>query len=479
MSPDTLPQLLATLLRLPRLEAAQLRELIQHFPDPHAAAQEMVRRGWITREQFSSLFPDARQRPTPQGMMLVGFGDGESPPAADGDDWGLTLSDDEDRAGVPPGAERARPDADGEDWTLPLSDEEMRPEPETVEVVPVLSGAASRPQFGWDVPVPLVAGGNEARRRQSDTDRLPRRRLGWASKGLLMSTVFLGSLFAGLPFFRANSTVPPVARQDSREANAGDPAGAVDVPPVPQVVPVNDAKQRENLPNGTGRNARPAAPEEAEAPVTAEAPPRAKDVRPKPTASLYDRVRQVVLENRTEETERLGIGDFAYQDVPDDGSILVGMGVSYAPFFNHQIIKSVQPIYQRPDGTRYEGRICGTPTGVGERVVAREGYAVGGAAITGGLGIDGMQLTFMEIGADGLNPDRSYLSKWLGGHGGSGARTYVNDGRPIIGVAGMLSDNFHSPAFCMCLVTTQPGALADVLRERSTRPTTLQGKSPR
>ena len=115
-------------------------------------------------------------------------------------------------------------------------------------------------------------------------------------------------------------------------------------------------------------NAQPAVPVAAKAPVTAQAPLTAKapapsnDAQPKSTASLYDRVRQVVLENKTEETERLGMGDFAYQDVPDDGSILVGMGVSYAPFLNHQIIKSVYPIYQRPDGTRYNGPICGTPT---------------------------------------------------------------------------------------------------------------------
>jgi hypothetical protein len=39
MLPDALPQLIETLLRLPHLEAAQLRELMQHLPDPQAAAQ--------------------------------------------------------------------------------------------------------------------------------------------------------------------------------------------------------------------------------------------------------------------------------------------------------------------------------------------------------------------------------------------------------------------------------------------------------
>jgi hypothetical protein len=137
------------------------------------------------------------------------------------------------------------------------------------------------------------------------------------------------------------------------------------------------------------------------------------------------------------------------------------MEVTYAPFFTHYVIKSVRPIYEDADGRRYDGPVCGVPTGVGERVVAREGYAIGGAAIHSGMGINGMQLIFMEIGADRLNPARTYLSKWLGGHGGADARMFVNDGRPIIGLAGMWSKHNFGPAFCMCLVTTRAGAFAD------------------
>src|SRR5262249_47523887 len=150
----------------------------------------------------------------------------------------------------------------------------------------------------------------------------------------------------------------------------------------------------------------PAAPVASQAPVPAKAPAAQGNAKLKSTASLYDRVRQVVLENKTEETTRLGIGDIAYQDVPDNGSILVGMEVTYPPFFTHYIIKSVRPIYQGPNGQRYDGPVCGTPTGVTDRVEAAQGYAVGGAAIKAGMGIDGMQLTFMAISADGLNPDK-------------------------------------------------------------------------
>jgi hypothetical protein len=369
----------------------------------------MVRHGWITQDQFSSLFPTSRK------TLLLGVADDENPPDTDCD------------------------------WSLTISDEEMAPEPETVEAAPALSSAASAP--------PLVAGGNEARRWP---------RVGWASRGLLMCILLFASFFAGLQFFRANSAVLAVARQESKQAKADEPAKADDVPPAPPIVPIDDLAPLDNLPKSPGPSAPPPAP--------------AKVARPKSKASLYDRVRQIVRDNKTEETDRLGIGDIAYQDVPEDGSIMVGMEVTYAPFFSHYIIKSVQPIYQRPDGTRYSGPVCGTPTGVSDRVTAKSGYAIGGAAIRAGMGIDGLQLTFMEIGPDGLNPSKSYLSKWLGINAGSSARTYVNDGRPIIGIVGMSAKNASSPAFCMGLVTTKPGALAAPERPLQTQQQFMQGR---
>src|SRR5207248_11048245 len=100
MLPDALPQQIDTLLRLPLLEAAQLRELIQHLPDPQAAAQEMVRRGWITQDQYSSLFPGPQQRPTPRETMMVGSGDDAITADAGGEDWMLPV-DEEDTTDVP------------------------------------------------------------------------------------------------------------------------------------------------------------------------------------------------------------------------------------------------------------------------------------------------------------------------------------------------------------------------------------------
>jgi hypothetical protein len=418
MLPDALPQLIDTLLRLSHLDAAQLRELIRQLPEPQASAQEMVRRGWITQDQVSSLFPGPQQGPTRRETILLGFAD-EAPPDPDGEDWSLPLSDEEDRVKVAPAVAWARPDR---------TDEALLPE-----------------------PVSRVTGGNEARGRESHTDKLVRPSMRWASIGLLMLTVLLGNVLVWLQVFKPSSTAPPVAPQASNKAKRPDGLLNIPVQHAQPAAPVAVAPV-------AVLHAEPVA---AEASVTVKAPAPPHHAKPKATASLYDRVRHIVWENMTEETERLGIGDIAYHDVPKDGSIMVGMEVTYVPFFTHHVIKSVRAIYQRPDGTRYDGPVCGKPTGVGERVVARPGYAIGGAAIWSGMGIDGVQLTFMEIGPEALNPDKSYLSKWLGGYGGSNAQTFVNDGRPIIGIAGMVSKLNFGPAFCMCLVTTRPGTLAD------------------
>src|SRR5262249_59336999 len=97
------------------------------------------------------------------------------------------------------------------------------------------------------VPVAPAAGGNEARRWKNDTDQLRRRWIG--RTGPLLWTLVLGSLCVGLQFLWANSVAPPVARQESREAKAGDPARAVDLPALPPALdlPSRYASVREVL----------------------------------------------------------------------------------------------------------------------------------------------------------------------------------------------------------------------------------------
>src|SRR5204862_6131780 len=126
-----------------------------------ASAQEMVRRGWITQDQLSSLFPSPEQGPTPRETMLVGLGDHYTVPDAD-EDWYLPLSDEEDTANVVPAVAWAQPDR---------TDEQMLQQPDVLAAIPVLAGAASTPPFAAPVPAVPVGDGAEAHRGEREPDR--------------------------------------------------------------------------------------------------------------------------------------------------------------------------------------------------------------------------------------------------------------------------------------------------------------------
>src|SRR5262249_44668318 len=141
--------------------------------------------------------PGPQQRRTSRKTMLVGFKGDEIPPDADGDDWELPLSDDE----------------------------------EPVKALPVHSRAASPAPFKADLPAPVAAGARESQGQASDIDEPLRQLIGGAGKGLLAATFLLGSFFAGLQVFGANSTDLSVARQESKAAKTVAPATPVDSQP--------------------------------------------------------------------------------------------------------------------------------------------------------------------------------------------------------------------------------------------------------
>jgi len=203
MPPDALPQLLDTLLRLPLLEPAQIKELLENLPDPQASAQEMLRRGWITQTQFSSLHGHQEQRKGRE-TLLVGCGEEDVPPDADCDNWNLPLTEEEDTAALLPETELPQ---------LGPTAEETLDEPDPIEVLPSMAGAAAA-QFEWD-NLATAAAGNEVRTRESATDRCLGQWMRWASKGLLMWAFFLGSFLTGLQFFGADSKAQPVARKEA------------------------------------------------------------------------------------------------------------------------------------------------------------------------------------------------------------------------------------------------------------------------
>jgi predicted Zn finger-like uncharacterized protein len=72
---------------------------------------------------------------------------------------------------------------------------------------------------------------------------------------------------------------------------------------------------------------------------------------------------------------------------------------------------------------------------VASRVLAKEGYAVGGAKVRSKRFVDAVQLVFMRVKPDGrLDPGDSYTSDWFGDAGDQPVKTLAGDGTRVIGI---------------------------------------------
>lgn len=193
MPPDLLPQLIDALLRLSSLQPAEVKELIEGLPDPQASAQEMLRRGWITQSQFSSLFPGPEDKPPARETLLVGCGENDVPDA-DGDNWDLAIPEE---------------NAEGES-------EIESPRPEMASTAPCDPVVAPQP-FEWDMAPATL--GNKLRARESETDKRMRQLTRWAGKGLLIWLLFLGSFCLGTRFFTVTRPRPSPKPAALKESN--------------------------------------------------------------------------------------------------------------------------------------------------------------------------------------------------------------------------------------------------------------------
>ncbi|HEV3443140.1 MAG TPA: zinc-ribbon domain-containing protein [Gemmataceae bacterium] len=116
-----------------------------------------------------------------------------------------------------------------------------------------------------------------------------------------------------------------------------------------------------------------------------------------------------------------GGGSFRY--VEPAGLLL---GAEYRPgeWDKEKCIGGLVPVFSRDQ----------PPTGQ-TRILARDGYAVGGFKVQSRRYVDAIQIIFLRIAADGrLNPADSYTSDWFGFPGQEPAKTLAGDGRKVIGI---------------------------------------------
>jgi len=142
-------------------------------------------------------------------------------------------------------------------------------------------------------------------------------------------------------------------------------------------------------------------------------------------------IRRAIESDRVAMTEILGDAQREARDLAQEGGYLVGFELAE----RHGYLGCWRPIYATAAGMR-----DGIPRGIesGTRVLAKEGYAVGGMWVKRETFINSVQIIFMRIKPDGLSLDSKdfYVSEAFGGKGGGKATELTTNGRLIIGVAG-------------------------------------------
>ncbi len=99
--------------------------------------------------------------------------------------------------------------------------------------------------------------------------------------------------------------------------------------------------------------------------------------------------------------------DEGFIDVGPSGSYLVGFRYSTQPGWGDKYVIGIQPIYESGNG-KVLGRLRGEHVGLATDVIAPDGYAVAGLAISSGLVLDAFRITYAKV--DGNAVDASVIS---------------------------------------------------------------------
>ena len=122
-----------------------------------------------------------------------------------------------------------------------------------------------------------------------------------------------------------------------------------------------------------------------------------------------------------------GEGGRPFEDLPQPRQVLRGFRYSLSPAGE---IASLVPLYSAS-----EGRFSGTRQGAEQEILAKPGYAVGGALVkTAGI-VAQFKLIFMRQTGGRLSPEDRYESDWIGRREGT-IQEVTGNGMPLVGVYG-------------------------------------------
>jgi serine/threonine protein kinase len=122
---------------------------------------------------------------------------------------------------------------------------------------------------------------------------------------------------------------------------------------------------------------------------------------------------------------------------------LVGLRCTFVQWDQHEVINSVQAIYQTPNGIGY-GERHGPPAGRVEQVIAREGYRIGKIEVSGGLRVDGFRMTFVPSDAKAPHTNAAYESDWHGGTAQKPSVVIRADSADVAGVFGRVGQQLDA-----------------------------------
>ena len=150
--------------------------------------------------------------------------------------------------------------------------------------------------------------------------------------------------------------------------------------------------------------------------------------------------RNSVENGTTSEAPAIGsLESTAFRDISAEG-ILIGVKLATGKFgfgYRYRAVSSLRPIYLTADGT-VAGKAYGPVKSEETEIVAKPGYAVGGLRINASKGpirVRGVQILFMKIRGDRLDPTDTYYSDpYLLVE--EDAPLIKTAGAPLVGVAG-------------------------------------------
>src|SRR5262249_2147566 len=146
----------------------------------------------------------------------------------------------------------------------------------------------------------------------------------------------------------------------------------------------------------------------------------------------------------------------AYSEQPAEGALPVGFDLGLGKFVKDEQVYALRPLYRTAQGDvsfqDYGVFRSAAEPAVGRkparrqvatrtvRLQANPGYAVGAITLRTGVNIRGMSVTFMRVNGQGLNPQDSYTSDWLGDDKFGREASVSGHGAPIVGVFGNQDD---------------------------------------